>query len=119
MSRRCGGIEELQGFGGFARIWHVIQSRPAPAGAPDPIALRANPATVPGIAIQSTSEPVKKFFYILDGIYIYASLLVKIFIYSCLDSFLYSLAGLFFLLFVEFVFYIYGKEMVWRGGKDL
>ena len=36
-----------------------------------PIALRANPATVPGIAIQSTSEPVKKFFYILDGIYIF------------------------------------------------
>jgi len=71
MCRGVVGLKNLQGFGGLARIWHVVQTRPAPAGAPDPVALRAIPATVPwdvwlvgwwlgGFTCKSTSQPANQ-----------------------------------------------------------
>ena len=49
MTRTVVGTKNLQNLQGLARDLQVVHHSCTPAGAPDPVALRANPATVPGV----------------------------------------------------------------------
>ena len=52
MTRTVVGTKNLQNLQGLARDLHVVHHSCTPAGAPDPVALRAIPATGPTSASQ-------------------------------------------------------------------
>ena len=61
-AKECtGGVAPWGGWiARIARIgWYLSQLHPARRGAPDPLALRANPATVPGVKLVKLVQLVK------------------------------------------------------------